>query len=145
MGTRGPVPKRSEQRVRRNKEDVPVEKVSAIGTVVPPDLDLGSDWPLHPLVQSLYESLKDSAQSRYYEPSDWQLARFALHFANQLLWSPKPSAQLLAEVTGMLSDLLVSEGDRRRVRLEIERGADKPDAEVIPISDVYRERLAKQG
>jgi hypothetical protein len=138
MGTRGPVPKRSEERVRRNKDDVPVESVSVIGEVEVPDLDFPDP---HPMVIDFYESLKESGQAKFYEPSDWQFARFTLHFADQLLKSGRPSSQMLAAVNSALTDLLVSEGARRRVRLEVEREAAK--AEVLDIASVLRERLSK--
>lgn len=137
MGSRGPVPKRSDQRVRRNKDDVPLEKVTAIGVVpIPP---LGLDDP-HPLTTDLYESLSASAQSKYYEPSDWQYARFTLYWVDRLLKSPKPSSMILSEVNSMFTDLLVSEGARRRVRLEVERGASGGD--VIDVAELFRQKLA---
>lgn len=138
LGERGPIRKRDDQRVRRNKDDVETDKVTAIGLVpVPP---LGFDDP-HPIIQDLYRSLTESAQKRYFEPSDWQYARFALHFADQLLKSPKVNGQILATVNQMLNSLLVSEGDRRRVRLEIERQQSEGDAQVVSIAAAYRERL----
>ncbi|WP_231951407.1 hypothetical protein [Nocardia terpenica] len=117
---------------------MPVESVEAIGTVAIPEL--GFDDP-HPLIFDLYKSLSESAQSRYYEPSDWQFARFTLHFADKLLKSGRPSAQLLAAVNQALTDLLVTEGSRRRVRLEIERG--QSGADVIDIADLFRQKLAE--
>lgn len=139
MGTRGPVPKRSDERIRRNKDEVPIEKVEAIGPVEIPEL--GFDNP-HPVVVDLYRSLSESAQSQFYEPSDWQYARFALHFANRLLTSPKPSGQMLASVNAMLTDLLVSEGSRRRVRLEVER--NQAEGDVIDIAAHFRQAM-QQG
>ncbi|QHB41186.1 terminase small subunit [Mycobacterium phage Chupacabra] len=136
VGERGPVRKRSDQRVRRNKDEVPTEKVVAIGTVQVPEL--GFDDP-HPIVRDLYESLASSAQSRYYEPSDWQYARLALHFADQLLKSSKPNGQLLTTVNQMLTGLLVSEGDRRRVQLEVER--TQAEGVVVDVAAMFREQL----
>lgn len=137
-GTRGPIPKRSNERIRRNAEGKNVEKVTAIGAVMIPPLNL--DDP-HPIITDLYRSLTESAQRKYYEPSDWQYARLTLHFADQLLKSSRPSAQLLATVNQMLNSLLVSEGDRRRVQLEIERN----DAQqvVVDVAQVFRDRLAQ--
>ncbi|GAB3475335.1 hypothetical protein FB471_4487 [Amycolatopsis cihanbeyliensis] len=138
MGTRGPVPKRSDQRVRRNRDEAPVETVTAIGDVeVPP---LGLDDP-HPLISDFYASLAESAQARFYEPSDWQFARFTLHFADQLVKSRRPSSQMLAAVNSALTDLLVSEGARRRVRLEVER--EQAKGELIDIAAMFRERMAE--
>ncbi|ANU79339.1 minor tail protein [Mycobacterium phage BuzzBuzz] len=138
MGERGPVRKRSDQRVRRNKDAVPTEKVTAIGTVPIPEL--GFDDP-HPIVRDLYRSLTESAQRRYYEPSDWQYARTALHFLDGLLKSPKPNGQLLTTVNSMLSSLLISEGDRRRVQLEIER--KEAEGVVVDVAQIFRDRLAQ--
>lgn len=141
MGTRGPVPKRSDERVRRNTTEYgEIDKVPAIGPVAVPDLGLEDP---HPLIADFYESLKDSAQSQYYEPSDWQLARFALHFANILVKSGRPSSQLLAAVNSMLTDLLVSEGSRRRVRMEIER--NQAEGQLIDVAEMFRQQFARSG
>lgn len=143
MGTRGPVRKRDDQRVRRNKPEVPTEKVSVIGKVGVPELDLQDTHgvPVHPIVQDFYKSLADSAQSRFYEPSDWQLARVAMSFLNKLLHSEKPNGQLLTTVNQILTGLLVSEGDRRRVQLEVERNQGAGDADVLDVADMFRQRL----
>lgn len=137
MGSRGPVPKRSEDRIRRNKPEVPIEKVEAIGTVVAPEL--GFEDP-HPLVKDLYLSMRESAQARFYEPSDWEMARFTLHFADILLKSSRPSGQLLATVQSMMVDLLLTEGSRRRVRLEVERSVSG-EGNVLDVADMFRARL----
>ena len=137
MGVTGPIPKRSSERVRRNKDEA-LEKVQAIGVVRPPALGLTDP---HPLVVDLFLSLDESAQSRFYEPSDWQYARFCCHFADVLLKQNRPSAQLLASVQTMLTDLLVSEGARRRVRLEVERSTSGGD--VLDVADMFRKRLAE--
>ncbi len=137
MGSRGPLPKRSDERVRRNKPEVPIDKVQAIGKVRAPDL--GFDDP-HPIILDFYLSLPESAQSRYYEPSDYQQARLILFFLDKQLKSPRPSAQMVAACFAQLSNLLVSEGDRRRVRMEVERSVS--DAQVIDVAGMLRERLA---
>lgn len=139
-GTRGPIPKRSDQRVRRNEPDTPIDKITAIGPVPIPELDIPN---AHPLVVDLYQSLKDSAQKQFYEPSDWQYARLTLHFVNKLVRSTKPSAQMLASVNQMLTALLMTEGDRRRVRLEVERNQNAPagGAEVVSMADLFKQRL----
>ncbi|GAA1940357.1 hypothetical protein [Amycolatopsis minnesotensis] len=138
MGTRGPVPKRADQRVRRNKDEQPVETIAAAGAVEVPDL--GFPDP-HPMIVDFYESLTNSAQAQFYEPSDWQFARFTLHFADRLVKSGKPSSQMLTAVNSALSDLLVSEGARRRVRLEVER--EQAKGQLIDVAALFRERMAQ--
>lgn len=136
MGTRGPIPKRSDERIRRNTENGTVDKVEAIGPVDIPELNFPDP---HPMIADLYLSMQESAQSKFFEPSDWEYARFCLHFADVLLKSSRPSSQLLAAVNSMLSDLLVSEGSRRRVRLEVERSVSGGDD--LDVADLFRQKL----
>lgn len=138
MGARGPVPKRSDQRIRRNKTEVPIDRVEAIGVVRVPQL--GFDDP-HYLTEDLFRSLSESAQSRYYEPSDYEMARSVLFFLDQQFKSPRPSAQMIAALFSQLTDLLITEGARRRVRLEVER--QQGGAEVLDVADMFRKRLSE--
>jgi hypothetical protein len=142
VGTRGPVGKRSEERIRRNKDEGgDVEKIVAIGTVEVPELDMPD---AEQLTQDLYRSLTESAQARFFEPSDWQTARFALHFVDRLLKSDKPNGQVLATVYSMFGDLLMTEGSRRRLRLEIERKTGEETGEVIDVVDRFKAMLQQQ-
>ena len=136
MGKTGPVPKRSSERIRRNKPEVPITMVEMVGAVVKPEL--GIDNP-HPIIVEIWESLDGSGQSQYYEPSDWAFARYALYFANQMLHEARPNAQKVQAVNSMLGDLLLTEGSRRRVRMEVER--NKTSAEIVDISAVLKERM----
>ena len=120
MGMYGPIPKRDSERIRQNKPLVPTEIVQISGEVPVPDLDIPN---AHPMITDFYESLRDSAQSKYYEPSDWSYMRFILHFCDGLVKSSRPSGRMLATISSAMSDLLVSEGSRRRVRMEMEREA----------------------
>lgn len=138
----GPIPKRSDERVRRNKPEVPIQKVQAFGMVEPPDLGIPD---AHPFVTDFYESLKDSAQSRFYEPSDWEYARWVCNAMNDFMKASKPSAMMFQAINSALSDLLITEGERRRVRLEIERGqaGSGESAEVTSIEDYFKRRFGK--
>lgn len=134
----GPVPKRSEERIRRNV-DTPIEKVQAIGPVMVPELGIPDP---HPMVVDFYDSLKESAQSKYYEPSDWQFARWTCFYMDDLIKSSRPSAVMLQTINTALSGLLVTEGERRRVRMEVER--EQTNAEVANIADYFKQRFAAQ-
>lgn len=138
--TRGPIPQRSDDTIRRNVGE-PIDKVSAIGTVVAPELGLGLT---HFLVQDLYDSMKESAQAKYFEPSDWQFARLTLDQLNKelLYGSGAIGAMKLSAINQMLTSLLLTEGDRRRVRIEIERQTgDKKPGEVVNFADAMRARM----
>ncbi|ASZ75173.1 hypothetical protein PBI_MISSWHITE_5 [Mycobacterium phage MissWhite] len=150
MGTRGPIGKRDEERVRRNINENPTETIQVIGAVEIPELgDMSYMGETHPLIEEMYESIKQSAAVKYYEPTDWQFARLALYTLNQELIAAqhqdKPiGAMKLTAINQMLSALLLTEGDRRRVRLEIERApADPTGGKVVDVTDVLKQRLAK--
>ena len=65
MGTRGPAPKRSDQRRRRNKTE-PVDKAPVVVQVKQPPCPRG----IHPQARAWYRSLASSGQSAYYADSD---------------------------------------------------------------------------
>lgn len=135
MGSRGPTPKRSDQRERRNKENGEVEKLPATGKVAKPELLIEDP---HPITEQWYDALDESAQTEYYEPSDWAWAQVIAFSIDHYVKSNKPSSMMLSALNTSMSSLLVTEGDRRRVNLEIERA--QAANEVADISQYLRER-----
>jgi hypothetical protein len=132
----GPAPKRSDQRRRRNKVDI--DKVELDGLVSVPELGIDR---VRPMVADFYRSLAESGQARYFEPSDWQRARLMCWSLDKMLKSGKPSAMLLAALQKDMDALLVSEPERRRVHMEIERGepdTSEHDAKVAAMDDYRR-------
>jgi hypothetical protein len=84
-----------------------------------PELGLAD---VHPLARDLYDSLKESGQSMYYEPSDWQRARLMVDMLSNLLYDPvKRSSMMYTAIQQDLKDLMVCEADRRRLKMEIDR------------------------
>lgn len=178
----GPVPKRENQRRRRNGEwidrvqatgrpapaiverppktgpgssvDAWRDYAASIGHTVPPGatrkqvvalveagLSIEESW--HPLVRDWYRSLGESAQSTFYEPSDWATARILAELLDRGLRSGKVSASLIERWQAGATELLTTEGARRRVRLEIERpqeGTGEAGADVSDLAE-YRARL----
>ena len=127
----GPVPKRSEQRRRVNKVEG-LQKAPGAATVPIPDAS--PFW--HPLAIDWFNSLKASGQSAFYEPSDWALARLVGQQVSDLAANKKPSAVMFSAIMSVMSDLLVTEGSRRRLRLELQRGSAGPDLAAEAGSDV---------
>lgn len=141
MGTRGPVPKRASERRRRNAADGPelVNAPSAPGVVSWPEPE--DSW--HPIARDWYCSLSTSGQSQFYEPSDVATARYVAEaMSRNLAAGARFSAQLFAAVSSAMTELLTTEGARRRVRIELEREpAEKgTPAGVTAIAD-YRAAL----
>ncbi len=151
MGVRGPIPKRSDQRRRVNAPAIPLtESVAGLVSEQPKG---DPDW--HPLAADWYRSLADSGQSCFYEPSDWALARAIAEAMSRDLkprmvpvagalveaTMPVPGASLQAWMKAM-TVLLATEGDRRRLSLELKRAeaaSEVPDG----VADFakYQDRL----
>lgn len=140
-GRGGPVPKRSDQRRRRNKTEGGIDTAPGASEVEIPEAD--SNW--HPIAIDWFESLALSGQSIYYQPSDWQVARLVAEGMSRMLTMGKFSAIAFQAIMSSMTSLLVTEGDRRRMRLELERAkpADPDeDASVTVLSD-WAKRLAR--
>lgn len=151
----GPVPKRSDQRRRRNDKGEESEAAGAVEVPVPePD----SDW--HPVARQWFESLRDSGQSAFYEPSDWATAVVLAESMSrelsaqpvvvasgkeatvEMLTLPPKSASIAAWLKGFTA-LLSTEGDRRRMSIELKRPvAEKGDDDVAWLDDA---RLRLRG
>lgn len=135
-GPRGQVPKHSSQRRRRNADSIP-QKVAVRGAAVtqPPLRD-----GLHPLAVDWYTALAKSGQSRFYEPSDWAHAQVVAEAIDA--FATERRANMLGAIMSASSNLLVTEGDRRRLRLELTRTVADPDEEAAVASlDDYRDAL----
>lgn len=136
----GPVPKREDERIRRNEPLIAVEKIEAYGVVEVPELNL--PFEPHPMARDFYLSLAKSAFAKYYEPSDWEYARLATFIMHTIVSSPKPSSEMYKALQTAMSSLLVTEGDRRRLRIEVAREADKPkDDGMAEIVNMFRDRM----
>ncbi|WP_256986707.1 hypothetical protein [Streptomyces sp. SS07] len=141
MGAHGPIPKRSEERRRRNKDDGPelIQAPSGQPEGLPDLPDPNELW--HPIATDWYLSLRESGQAAFYEPSDWAVARYVAELMSRGLSEDRPpNGQYVAALNSAMSSLLTTEGDRRRARLELER--KKPTgpklASVSPL-DSYRD------
>jgi hypothetical protein len=158
VGERGPPPKRADQRRRHTKQEDQPDTPPGAANVEIPDPD--PEW--HAVAKLWYRSLADSGQSIYYEPSDWAMA-FLL--AESMSRDLEPQAIGIAERTGEavfervplkgaslsaylkgMTALLVSEADRRRASIELQRTppADPENEEAATIArlDDFRDRAA---
>lgn len=143
-GAGGPVPKRASQRRRRNKPATPIKQAPAAPEVKAPRVD--GKW--HPVAKRWYKSLGESGQSKFYEPSDWATAYVIAESMSREFLSPEPpkGASLAAWLKAM-SSLLVTEGDRRRVQLELERAGSSEPEEAGNVSSIeaWRGRIDGTG
>jgi len=139
----GPPPKKDAERRRRNKTPdngglsaIPATVVNVdellVGEVEIPAPD--PDW--HPIATMVYEAQMRSGQVIWMEPSDWSMLwllceSISRDFGEQVVGItedgqvvkaeiPLKGASLSAYLKGF-NELLVAEGGRRKLRLELER------------------------
>ena len=150
MGARGPVPNRSEDlarpRSRKGGEQSEVTRGELRSVSIPE-----ADPAWHPIALMVWDSLADSGQSDFYQQSDWAFA-YSLCEELSLYKEPKVnretgeiyhkrSPEMLKGLLSAMSSLLMTEADRRRVRIEL--AAPEPEetpAAVLAIAD-YRQGL----
>lgn len=141
MGQHGPMPKRSEERTRRNKPEneggIPLSKGERVPFKVPP---VDKDW--HPRAKQWYRSLARSGMRDYYELSDYEMARLLCDALTE--YYKRPTAMMLATILQGMTSLGVTEGERRRMRIELEDPKEnETPASVTAIRD-YRAQLGVQ-
>lgn len=134
----GPIPKRSEERTRRNRPEnegsVPLSKGERVPYRVPP---VDSKW--HPRAKQWYRSLSRSGMREYYELSDYEMARILCDALTE--YYRRPSAMMLATVMQSMTSLGVTEGERRRMRIELESPKELETSASVTAIDTYREQL----
>lgn len=134
----GPVPARSDQRRRRNAPDVPLTAAPGGERSGPPEAD--PEW--HHIALRWYESLETSGQSTFYEDSDWATAYYLAEVMSRSLLQSRLSAHLLAAILQGMSSLLVTEGERRRARLELQTA---PEADNSHVDDAIAALVSQLG
>jgi hypothetical protein len=144
MGSRGPVPKRTDQlHGHRSKEEL-----AAVTKIIDPAPICESpapdpDW--HPVAMAWFDSLASSGQRIFYQPSDWATAVLIAESMSRDLGEQvvgvTPSGEILRDTIPLkgaslsaylkaMGGLMVTEGDRRRAAVELQKAqATDPDAE----------------
>lgn len=77
--------------------------------------------------RKVYEAFRHSGQAVYFAPSDWvTLALICRHIMASMR---KPSAMMLSAILSGLASLGATEGDRRRIKIELtsEEGERSPE------------------
>lgn len=126
MGRRGPLPKRSDEHQHpetlRRKQVAGLRPTLVAGRVTVPDAD--PEW--HPIARMIWEAaLESPAQERFYEATDWavlyNLCDDVSYFKNR----DSRSGQMMASINTQMLNLLLTEGDRRRVQVELQRATEE--------------------
>lgn len=148
MGTRGPIGKRTAERVRENAPAIPVKTID-VAKLIQQEVEINEPDPKwHATARMMYDSFTESAQSVYYEPSDWALAYTICENLSRLL-KPQYVGQQFdsdgssrsvtkrlplkgTDMNGLLKAmtmLMATESDRRRIGVEVVRAVHNTDLE----------------
>jgi len=138
----GPIPKRDQERTRRNKPENEGGVSLAKGTAYGGDpFPVKDHW--HDMAKEWYESLSDSGIAAFYERSDWATAMIVAEELTHYFNSPtsRRSAQMLTALFAMMTSLGATEGDRRRMRIELEKPKEATRSASITAIDGYKSKL----
>lgn len=104
--------------------------------------DADPEW--HDIAKQLWNALHTSGQADFYQDTDWAFAYSLMDDLSHYKTQYKRSGQMLQTIYSALERLLITEGDRRRVRVELE--APLPETEpaaVLAIAE-YRQELGAE-
>ncbi len=162
----GPPPKRDAERRRRNPKTVETTTVLIDDLIKEPVSipEVPDGW--HATAKHWFESLSRSGQAVFYEPSDWATALVLAETLSRELnpqfvayvdketgetvaeWVTMPikGSSLAAILKGMTS-LMVTEGDRRRLSIELERkrATDEATAALSGAASISAQRDKRFG
>ena len=145
MGARGPVGKGKDEKAgHRTKEELGAITQIDLEEIDPELLELASEGMIpadeswHPVAAAWYESLRHSGQRVFYQPSDWATAYIV---AESLSRDMKPQVigideegevkfaviplkgSSLAAYLKAFTALMATEGDRRRMNIELRKAS----------------------
>lgn len=140
MGTRGPVPNRSTDLSRArdaNRGDrMPITKgISRPADIPEPD----PEW--HPTARLLWDAACSSGQADFYESSDFAYLYHVCEELDRYKRDKKRSSMMFAALNQAFEALLITEGARRRVRIELQDETDEDEGAVVMQMDDYRKGL----
>lgn len=97
------------------------------------------DWSYS--VKEMYNSVKDSGTSYWYQQSDVTRLRFLCDEIERYKQAGKQSAMMYTALISEMSNLMFSEADRRKANIELQHPAStaEEDAQVAHIADYQRE------
>lgn len=143
----GPVRKRESELARpraRRGGDEPEVSHGILRPVIWPEPDPA--W--HEIAKMVWHAAQDSGQADFYQQSDiaylYNVCEELSTYKTSSQWIDKESGEIRTKRSGQMfqsimsamTSLLLTEGDRRRVRIELQKPPEvKPDLKVVAMSD----------
>lgn len=135
-----PIPRREDTLARPRSRKGNGRPAVTHGTMRPvTPIDPDPNW--HKSARLIFDGALASGQADFYQTSDIAVLHSLCEILSRALYSDRLSGQLLATIYSALDSLLLTEGDRRKARLELQRVIEGEDDEsVIAIAD-YKKSL----
>lgn len=131
-------PKRDAERARSNE---PASGAARHGSMKPVTIPSADRRNWHPRATSLFESLKSSGQSDYYQDSDWAYVKIVCDYLTSC-YNRGFKAMDMANIATMLGRLGVTEGDRRQIlRVELDAPVVEEKSASEQAIDAYKNVL----
>lgn len=145
MGSRGPIGEREENLARPRERRGSDEQSAKRGLLQPLSIDWQPDPEWSDFVVNVWKSASASGMSDFYQDTDYaelwficqELDRYVKPKVNTKsgeLWFKQSPEMVKALLTG-LSNLGFTEGDRRRIRVELE--APEPEAQSASVTALH--------
>jgi hypothetical protein len=94
------------------------------------------------MARRMYNSLKRSGQSLYYEPSDWERAILAAEVTTRILSQDRVTSEGWRVIREYWGDLATTEAERRRAHMQVDRQQTSVESEGnVTAIDEYRKAL----
>lgn len=138
MGARGPVPNRTEDLARdRSRKGGDVQPVTK--GVRRPVTWPAADPNWHEIATMVWDGAQNSGQADFYQQSDIAMLYSLCEELSNYKNANRRSGQMFQAIMSAMTELILTEGARRRVRVELDSAPEEPpDFRLIALSD-YRD------
>lgn len=149
VGTRGPLPKRAEDRLRRNKDPQGPAREARVVTGLRVTVPSAEDW-WSPTAKLMWRALKRDVKAGALEfiNSDWVQAHFIMGELTRYQESSRQNGQVLSSLFSGLTELGTTVGARRRMGIELSlSGPGVADGQVskVTVMEQWAERAKSRG
>ena len=140
MGSRGPLPNRTDDLAYpREKQGGRVTPVTKGRLLAVEGFEPDDEW--HKIARMIWDAAGASGMSDFYQQSDWAILYTLCDDITFYKNRGVRSGQMLATIMSALSSLGLTEGDRRRMHIELTEESDGEEDATVVVMDKYRQGL----
>jgi hypothetical protein len=138
MGTRGPVPKRDDQRAGHRAKSERARKLKTSDVLIPEPRE---EW--HPAARDVFDAASLSPVSGTYDSASWAMLVLLCDLLDTHYTASRPSAEMFKHAMGLSARLLLTPADQLRARIEVT--APTGDEDPADVGDIEKRFAALAG